>query len=502
MGLAKRGKSTLINALLGRKDSVLAPVDFLPATSVSTSFEWKDCEQIKIVVTFKNKDVKEISEAELKDYITEDGNPENKKIVSEVKIYGRFDERVRDITLVDLPGTRSIHSQHDQIVYKTLPESDAVILLSDARMPISAEEVEMLNKLRTFEINKVFFPINKKDKVSEEELSQCRQSNQKVLSKLGERDYKFYDISAKQAHEGNWETSGLSEFWGELSSYLAANRGKIIEQRFCARVRQALAPLLLSLKTQVEAAKLEREEIENKRNENAQEKKKLEERYREFESTFKLSWENRVSKFKTDEHPVLAEEIINASGLKDGDIPSREKLEGIFNSLTKNAFEKLHLDLSATTKKFNKDLCAETKFVAEFDFSLDLGDYWKIFWDNCEDIVGAILKTIEGFWEEDGFDWNKIEDAWKRCRFLDDITDRKAKKIAQQITSAIGDYVTKIELEVSEVSKAIETEFKEHFDTIDKALLSAEKILGNTEEIDRLSEPLNTLQHLQQDITA
>ena len=37
-GKAKRGKSTLINALLGRRDDLLAPVDQLPASNVLCRF--------------------------------------------------------------------------------------------------------------------------------------------------------------------------------------------------------------------------------------------------------------------------------------------------------------------------------------------------------------------------------------------------------------------------------------------------------------------------------
>jgi GTPase SAR1 family protein len=40
LGKAKRGKSTLINALLGRKDDTLAPIDKLPASSAITRFRY------------------------------------------------------------------------------------------------------------------------------------------------------------------------------------------------------------------------------------------------------------------------------------------------------------------------------------------------------------------------------------------------------------------------------------------------------------------------------
>src|SRR5438067_1826588 len=42
LGMVKRGKSTLLNALLGRRDDVIAPIDKLPATSVITEVSWAE----------------------------------------------------------------------------------------------------------------------------------------------------------------------------------------------------------------------------------------------------------------------------------------------------------------------------------------------------------------------------------------------------------------------------------------------------------------------------
>src|SRR5437867_872781 len=44
LGKAKRGKSTLINALLGRRDDLVAPIDKLPASSAISRFAWAERE--------------------------------------------------------------------------------------------------------------------------------------------------------------------------------------------------------------------------------------------------------------------------------------------------------------------------------------------------------------------------------------------------------------------------------------------------------------------------
>lgn len=67
LGKAKRGKSTLINAFLGRKDDILAPIDKLPASSVISRYIHSDCE--KAVVYFRSGNSKDIIYTDIKQYI-------------------------------------------------------------------------------------------------------------------------------------------------------------------------------------------------------------------------------------------------------------------------------------------------------------------------------------------------------------------------------------------------------------------------------------------------
>src|SRR3989339_1221102 len=70
LGAFKRGKSTLINALLGEP---ILPTAIVPLTSVVTVLGYG--EQLNIEVIFQNEARRKISHPELVDYITEKGNP-------------------------------------------------------------------------------------------------------------------------------------------------------------------------------------------------------------------------------------------------------------------------------------------------------------------------------------------------------------------------------------------------------------------------------------------
>jgi predicted GTPase len=87
LGAFKRGKSTLINALLGEP---ILPTAIVPLTSVVTVLGYG--EHLNIEVLFQNGERKTISQQELVDYITEKGNPRNRKGCEG----GRSHERVRE----------------------------------------------------------------------------------------------------------------------------------------------------------------------------------------------------------------------------------------------------------------------------------------------------------------------------------------------------------------------------------------------------------------------
>lgn len=74
LGLFKRGKSTLINALLGA--SVL-PTGVVPVTSVITRIRYS--ERPKVQITFGDSSVKQVPAEDLTKYVTEAGNPCNQK---------------------------------------------------------------------------------------------------------------------------------------------------------------------------------------------------------------------------------------------------------------------------------------------------------------------------------------------------------------------------------------------------------------------------------------
>lgn len=73
VGQFKRGKSTLINALIGQE---VLPTGFIPVTAVPTIIRFGERSHAR--VRTRDGSWRDIPIPELKEYVTEERNPENK----------------------------------------------------------------------------------------------------------------------------------------------------------------------------------------------------------------------------------------------------------------------------------------------------------------------------------------------------------------------------------------------------------------------------------------
>lgn len=253
MGKAKRGKSTLINALFGRSDDVVAPVDRLPASSAVSRFRHAAAE--RATVSFRDDRRESILYGRIRDYVTEEANPGNRKGVGLVEVEGPFPGLEDGLVLVDTPGAASIHEHHDQLLHQFIPQADAVIFLVTARMPLDQDELDLLRDLRVAEIRKIFFAINRVDECSPGDLQDAIEHNRAILGSIGVSVDRMHPISARQAFRGEPGDGGLPALASDVSSFIAENRARVLEQRFIARVRGIVEPAVQGLEFEAAAAR-------------------------------------------------------------------------------------------------------------------------------------------------------------------------------------------------------------------------------------------------------
>src|SRR5207247_10078541 len=129
----KRGKSTLINALLG---GPILPMAVVPLTSIVTEVRYRS--EPGITIEHLDGRREEIATEELAGFVTEPGNPLNQKRVRRAVVPPPSPFLRQGVGIVDTPGVGSIFEHNSELTYEFLAESDAVIVVLGADQPLSS----------------------------------------------------------------------------------------------------------------------------------------------------------------------------------------------------------------------------------------------------------------------------------------------------------------------------------------------------------------------------
>lgn len=239
IGQFKRGKSSLINALL---DDELLPVGIIPLTTAITEIRKSD--SFRAVVCLADGSEQEIGRSELPDYISEQKNPNNRKRVSVVKLWTERTPFGSDVTLVDTPGVGSVHQHNTQTSHAYIEKSDAVLFLLSVDSPVSEVERDFLLTSRQ-QAAKFYFAVNKTDTISEENLDEFLSYCKNVLSEAIGLDVTLYPLSAKTGE-------GVSSLAEKLIDDLQGSYDELLKAsisiKLDAILAQAKAKLALYLK--------------------------------------------------------------------------------------------------------------------------------------------------------------------------------------------------------------------------------------------------------------
>jgi signal recognition particle receptor subunit beta len=193
LGEFKRGKSTLINALLDRD---VLPTGVIPVTSVVTTI--RAGARNAIWISFQDGRQEELSLAELADYVTEEGNPRNRRGV-ELACVELDDDLLRGgLELVDTPGIGSIHAHNTEVARGFLPRVDAALCVLDAGQPLSDAERDLLREAAD-RVPRPLVVINKIDHLDPADADVAVQFVRAALRDLlGELDAELFAVSARR----------------------------------------------------------------------------------------------------------------------------------------------------------------------------------------------------------------------------------------------------------------------------------------------------------------
>jgi small GTP-binding protein len=183
VGEFNSGKSSFINALFGQKTRVEGPI---PVDDRITILKYGEQEQ----------------ERSLSSFVTEKRLPI---------------EFLRDVSLVDTPGTNSVIKQHQEVTEDFIPRADLVLFITSIDRPLTESERQFLSFIQKWG-KKIIIVLNKIDTKDEDEISQVISFvDDKCRELLGFKPL-IFPIAAKLAlsaklgsHPRDWTRSRFEE---------------------------------------------------------------------------------------------------------------------------------------------------------------------------------------------------------------------------------------------------------------------------------------------------
>ena len=272
LGQVKRGKSTLINALLGED---ILPSSVVPLTALPTFIQFGEQRLLRVRYndnrpdTVLNGEPTKWLNKQLIAFVTEDANPKNAKGVLQVEITHPA-AILHDIVLIDTPGVGSTYRHNTVATMNFLPQCDAALFVISADPPIMEVEVAFLREIRS-RISQVFFILNKVDYLTEAERETALGFYRTILARDAGIDpgARIFATSARkglQAKEsGNgqqWEDSGLAEVFDHLIAFLAQEKNRVLRDAIGRKALDVFHDVHLQIGLEMKALELPLTELE------------------------------------------------------------------------------------------------------------------------------------------------------------------------------------------------------------------------------------------------
>lgn len=287
MGEFKRGKSTVINALLGEK---IAPADVVPASATLNRITYGPVPRATIL--YKDGHCEEVPVDKIADYVTKitESAAATAELVEQAVVEYPCQFCQNNVEIIDTPGLND-DDRMDAISEAVIPTLDAVVLVLSASSPFSKSEAEFVrNKLMTSDISRMIVLVNRIDTIYDEEdrvriLDSIKEKivheildrtaaihgadsriYQEARSKLA--DIKLYPLSAVQALQGRIkgkaelvEQSGILNFEERLRKLLTQERGALEIGRAAGVITTLVAEGKSALEVRISSLEMTAEEF-------------------------------------------------------------------------------------------------------------------------------------------------------------------------------------------------------------------------------------------------
>ncbi len=438
VGEFNRGKSSVINALLGKKN--VLPVSIMPCTAVINKITYGIVPYAEV---FYEQDKAEEQDGKsekqddkpekldlttgsdiLKQYLTKltEESSAKAKTIKEVLIYYPVEYCRNGVTIIDTPGLNDCGDMTN-ITLSVLPAADVAIMVLMAKSPYSESENDFLdNKILASDLGRVIFVVNAIDQVESDEdkqriIAEIRKrietsSLKRVKAVYGEdskevNDYKnklgnikIFGLSARNAvkakEEKNTELlqrSRFPEFEKELERFIVEERGVISLLNPINKLKTASIEIMRCCAERQAAMKMDLNEFVAKCNKAEQEINELREK-----QTLELS---RISDSANTTYQNLMPEVNNFWSVVTNAVNNAIDIYPISNEdlkkeniaeTQKNIIKEVQSTLEQTAQ--NKSEYIKECIVRDLQAETDrLSGFEKEFFEGIEKIQNCILPT-------------------------------------------------------------------------------------------------------------
>ena len=192
LGQYKRGKSSLINALIGEQ---ILPTGVTPVTAIISVIKYD--EKSSCIVRKQDGSTETIDLKDIYLFATQEQNPDNTKNVEHLEIRLPSPLLKRGLFLVDTPGISSVFESNTKTTKEFLQSIDAAVVVLGVDPPISYDELDVVREVKGF-VREPVFVINKVDKESRESIDTVKNFTVDILKKeFGIENPAIFCISAK-----------------------------------------------------------------------------------------------------------------------------------------------------------------------------------------------------------------------------------------------------------------------------------------------------------------
>ncbi len=220
LGEVKRGKSSFINALIGRN---LLPIGPTPTTATINILKYSKNEEIVVCYLNGKTEKLELTENSLNKFTA--SSEFKSDDIKYVEVYIDHPMLKNKAVIIDTPGVNDICETRSEITYGFLPLVDLAIFVLDSTQPLSKSESEFIKtQFIKKSQSKVLFTLGKIDRINHDEIKDsiecCNERLSKII-KVDKGDVIIPFSSKLHSKDKNDSNSGIEQLRSKIDEYIS-----------------------------------------------------------------------------------------------------------------------------------------------------------------------------------------------------------------------------------------------------------------------------------------